>query len=54
MCAQVEENGRAASAELRVGDMIVIVNSVPLSGYRQEAIRLVKSSHKTLFLGVKR
>ncbi|XP_062869456.1 protein Shroom2 [Trichomycterus rosablanca] len=53
LITKVEENGRAAS-QLKVGDVIVCVNSVPLSGYRQEAIRLVKSSHKTLVLGVKR
>ncbi|KAK3533058.1 hypothetical protein QTP70_006591 [Hemibagrus guttatus] len=51
---KVEEGSRAASAQLQVGDEIVSINAVPLSGYRQEAICLVKSSFKTLALGLKR
>lgn len=56
MCvrAQVEEGSRAALAQLQVGDEMVSINAVPLSGYRQEAICLVKSSFKTLALGLKR
>uniref|UniRef100_A0A8B9HPP3 PDZ domain-containing protein n=1 Tax=Astyanax mexicanus TaxID=7994 RepID=A0A8B9HPP3_ASTMX len=45
---KVEEGSRAASAQLQVGDEIVSINAVPLSGYRQEAICLVKSSYRTL------
>lgn len=51
---KVEEGSRAALAQLQVGDEIVSINAVPLSGYRQEAICLVKSSFKTLALGLKR
>ncbi|KAG9267031.1 protein Shroom2-like isoform X2 [Astyanax mexicanus] len=51
---KVEEGSRAASAQLQVGDEIVSINAVPLSGYRQEAICLVKSSYRTLALGLKR
>ncbi|KAL7866599.1 hypothetical protein AOLI_G00144130 [Acnodon oligacanthus] len=51
---KVEEGSRAASAQLQVGDEIVSINAVPLSGYRQEAICLVKSSYRTLDLGLKR
>ncbi|XP_074520478.1 protein Shroom2-like isoform X2 [Halichoeres trimaculatus] len=51
---KVEEGSLAASVSLRAGDTMVSVNSVPLSGSRQEAICLVKSSHKTLTLVVRR
>lgn len=51
---QVEEGSVAASVRLRAGDEMVSVNAVPLSGSRQEAICLVKSSHKTLTLVVRR
>ncbi|KAF4082960.1 hypothetical protein AMELA_G00134490 [Ameiurus melas] len=51
---KVEEGSRAALAQLQVGDEIVSINAVPLSGYRQEAICLVKSSFKSLALGLKR
>lgn len=51
---QVEEGSKAASVRLQVGDELVNINEVPLSGYRQEAICLVKGSHKTLTLVVKR
>ena len=44
----------AAAARLQAGDEMVSVNGVPLSGSRQEAICLVKSSHKTLTLVVRR
>lgn len=39
---------------LQAGDEMVSVNAVPLSGSRQEAISLVKSSHRTLTLVVRR
>lgn len=52
--AQVEDGSVAAAVRLQAGDEIVSVNSVPLSGSRQEAICLVKSSHKTLTLVVRR
>ncbi|XP_060741476.1 protein Shroom2 isoform X2 [Tachysurus vachellii] len=51
---KVAEGSQAASAQLQVGDEIVSINAIPLSGYRQEAICLVKSSFKTLALGLKR
>ncbi|XP_028273335.1 protein Shroom3 isoform X2 [Parambassis ranga] len=54
--SKVEEGGKAASLEqpLRVGDEIIIINDVELTGYRQEAISLVKGSYKTLQLTVRR
>ncbi|XP_027002333.2 protein Shroom2 isoform X3 [Tachysurus fulvidraco] len=51
---KVEEGSKAAAVRLQVGDELVNINEVPLSGYRQEAICLVKGSHKTLTLVVKR
>ncbi|MCI4375566.1 hypothetical protein PGIGA_G00111030 [Pangasianodon gigas] len=51
---KVEEGSKAAAVRLQVGDELVNINDVPLSGYRQEAICLVKGSHKTLTLVVKR
>ncbi|KAI4796353.1 hypothetical protein KUCAC02_027805, partial [Chaenocephalus aceratus] len=50
---KVEEGSAAAAVCLQVGDEMVSVNAVSLSGSRQEAICLVKSSHKTLGLGVR-
>ncbi|XP_032396199.1 protein Shroom3 isoform X2 [Etheostoma spectabile] len=54
--SKVEEGGKADSLEqpLMVGDEIVIINDVELTGYRQEAIALVKGSYKTLQLTVRR
>lgn len=52
--AKVEEGSAAAAVRLQAGDEMVSVNAVPLSGSRQEAISLVKSSHKTLALVVHR
>ncbi|KAF4079313.1 hypothetical protein AMELA_G00191800 [Ameiurus melas] len=51
---KVEEGSKAAAVRLQVGDELVNINEFPLSGYRQEAICLVKGSHKTLTLVVKR
>ncbi|XP_042152964.1 protein Shroom2 isoform X3 [Oncorhynchus tshawytscha] len=51
---QVEEGSKAATVSLQVGDEIVNINTVPISGSRQEAVCLVKSSHKTLALVVRR
>uniref|UniRef100_A0A3Q0SKL8 PDZ domain-containing protein n=1 Tax=Amphilophus citrinellus TaxID=61819 RepID=A0A3Q0SKL8_AMPCI len=51
---KVEEGSVAAAVRLRAGDEMVSVNTVPLSGSRQEAIRLVKNSHKTLTMVVRR
>ncbi|KAJ8350448.1 hypothetical protein SKAU_G00255780 [Synaphobranchus kaupii] len=51
---KVEEGSQAWAVRLQVGDEVVAVNDLPLSGYRQEAIGLVKGSHKTLVLGVRR
>ncbi|KAG5852708.1 hypothetical protein ANANG_G00065460 [Anguilla anguilla] len=54
LITKVEEGSKAAAVRLQVGDEIVNINEVPLSGYRQEAICLVKGSHKTLALVVRR
>uniref|UniRef100_A0A3B4B767 PDZ domain-containing protein n=1 Tax=Periophthalmus magnuspinnatus TaxID=409849 RepID=A0A3B4B767_9GOBI len=51
---KVEEGSCAAAVRLQVGDELVGVNSVILCGSRQEAISLVKSSHKTLALVLRR
>lgn len=51
---KVEEGSKAAAVGLQVADELVNINEIPLSGYRQEAICLVKGSHKTLSLVVKR
>ncbi|CAG10267.1 unnamed protein product [Tetraodon nigroviridis] len=51
---KVEEGSAAATVCLRAGDEMVSVNAVRLSGSRQEAISLVKSSHRTLTLVVRR
>lgn len=51
---KVEEGSAAATVCLQAGDEMVSVNAVPLSGSRQEAISLVKSSHRTLTLVVRR
>ncbi|KAG8010944.1 Protein Shroom3 [Nibea albiflora] len=54
--SKVEEGGKADRLEqpLLIGDEIIIINDVELSGYRQEAIALVKGSYKTLQLTVRR
>ncbi|XP_029941542.1 protein Shroom3 isoform X2 [Salarias fasciatus] len=54
--SKIEEGGKAECLEqpLLVGDEIIIINEVELTGYRQEAIALVKGSHKTLQLTVRR
>uniref|UniRef100_A0A3P9Q5W1 PDZ domain-containing protein n=1 Tax=Poecilia reticulata TaxID=8081 RepID=A0A3P9Q5W1_POERE len=54
--SKVEEGGKADSVErpLLAGDEIIIINGVELSGYRQEAIALIKGSFKTLQLTVRR
>ncbi|KAL6097320.1 shroom3 [Pungitius sinensis] len=54
--SKVEEGGKADSLEqpLLAGDEIIIINEVELTGYRQEAIALVKGSYKTLQLTVRR
>ncbi|XP_075395571.1 protein Shroom2 isoform X2 [Tenrec ecaudatus] len=52
---KIEEGSKAAAVDsLLAGDEIVGINGVGLSGFRQEAICLVKGSHKTLRLVVKR
>nr|XP_040053124.1 protein Shroom3 isoform X4 [Gasterosteus aculeatus aculeatus] len=54
--SKVEEGGKADRLEqpLLTGDQIIIINEVELSGFRQEAIALVKGSYKTLQLTVRR
>ncbi|XP_030583654.1 protein Shroom2 isoform X1 [Archocentrus centrarchus] len=54
LITKVEEGSKAAAVSLQVGDELVNINEISLSGYRQEAICLVKGSHKTLSLVVKR
>ncbi|XP_055799942.1 protein Shroom2-like isoform X3 [Salvelinus fontinalis] len=54
LITKVEEGSKAAAVSLQVGDEMVNINQIPLSGYRQEAICLVKGSYKTLNLVVKR
>uniref|UniRef100_A0A671TBJ8 Protein Shroom2-like n=1 Tax=Sinocyclocheilus anshuiensis TaxID=1608454 RepID=A0A671TBJ8_9TELE len=54
LITKVEEGSKAATARLQAGDELINVNSISLSGYRQEAICLIKGSHKTLSLVVKR
>ncbi|XP_060089928.1 protein Shroom2 isoform X2 [Heteronotia binoei] len=52
---KIEEGSKAAAVDkLLAGDEIVSINDVALSGFRQEAICLVKGSHKMLKLVVKR
>ncbi|NWI72433.1 SHRM2 protein, partial [Dryoscopus gambensis] len=52
---QIEDGSKAAAVDkLLAGDEIVGINDVGLSGFRQEAICLVKGSHKMLKLVVKR
>ncbi|XP_060625916.2 protein Shroom2 isoform X2 [Anolis sagrei] len=55
LITKIEEGSKAAAVDkLLAGDEIVSINDVGLSGFRQEAICLVKGSHKTLKLVVKR
>ncbi|XP_051563105.1 protein Shroom2-like isoform X2 [Myxocyprinus asiaticus] len=54
LITKVEEGSKAAVARLLAGDELININNISLTGYRQEAICLVKGSHKTLSLVVKR
>ncbi|XP_061635008.1 protein Shroom2 isoform X3 [Phyllopteryx taeniolatus] len=54
LITKVEEASKAAAVGLEAGDELVNINEIPLSGFRQEAICLVKGSHRTLSLMVKR
>ncbi|XP_067229179.1 protein Shroom2 isoform X1 [Chanodichthys erythropterus] len=54
LITKVEEGSKAANARLQAGDELININDISLSGYRQEAICLVKGSYKTLSLVVKR
>ncbi|KAA0712897.1 Protein Shroom2 [Triplophysa tibetana] len=54
LITKVDEGSKAAVARLQAGDELVKINNFPLTGYRQEAICLVKGSHKSLSLVVKR
>ncbi|XP_063161146.1 protein Shroom2 isoform X1 [Candoia aspera] len=52
---KIEEGSKAAAVDkLLAGDEIVSINDINLSGFRQEAICLVKGSHKFLQLVIKR
>ncbi|XP_078257780.1 protein Shroom3 isoform X2 [Rhinoraja longicauda] len=54
--SKIEEGGKAdlLTSKLQLGDEVVNINDVELSGYRQEAITLVKGSYKTLKLLIHR
>ncbi|XP_073810343.1 protein Shroom2 isoform X4 [Danio rerio] len=54
LITKVEEGSKAATVRLQVGDELININNISLTGFRQEAICLVKSSYKTLSLVVKR
>ncbi|KAK7155339.1 hypothetical protein R3I93_010087 [Phoxinus phoxinus] len=54
LITKVEEGSKAATARLQAGDELININNFSLTGFRQEAICLVKGSHKTLSLVVKR
>ena len=51
---QIDEDGKAASdGRLRVGDVVIAVNDVDVSGH-DEAIQVIQSAFKTLTITVKR
>ncbi|CAK8697019.1 unnamed protein product [Clavelina lepadiformis] len=52
--SKMERGGKAESCGLFVGDILHSVNNVLLSGLRDEAIQLVKTSGHTLTLEVDR
>ncbi|XP_055495544.1 protein Shroom3 isoform X3 [Leucoraja erinacea] len=54
--SKIEEGGKAdlLTSKLQLGDEVVNINDVELSGYRLEAITLVKGSYKTLKLLIHR
>ncbi|XP_078415548.1 protein Shroom2 isoform X2 [Cetorhinus maximus] len=55
LITKIEEGSKAAAmGKLQVGDEMVSINDVILTGYRQEAICLVKGSHRTLKMVVRR
>ncbi|KAG7262308.1 hypothetical protein CRUP_002237 [Coryphaenoides rupestris] len=54
LITKVEAGSVAAGVRLLAGDEMVRVNGVPLGGWKNEAISLVKSTHKTLSLVVRR
>ncbi|XP_062907159.1 protein Shroom2 isoform X1 [Mobula hypostoma] len=55
LITKIEEGSKAAAAgKLQVGDELVSINDVVLTGFRQEAICLVKGSHRALKMVVRR
>ncbi|XP_054612599.1 protein Shroom3 isoform X2 [Dunckerocampus dactyliophorus] len=54
--SKVEQGGKVDSLKcpLQVGDEIIMINDIELTGYRHEAIALVKGSYKTLHITVRR
>ncbi|XP_042189793.1 protein Shroom2 isoform X2 [Callorhinchus milii] len=55
LITKIEDESKAAAVgKLQVGDEIISINDVILTGYRQEAICLVKGSHKVLKIIVRR
>uniref|UniRef100_UPI00398E819C protein Shroom2 isoform X2 n=1 Tax=Pristiophorus japonicus TaxID=55135 RepID=UPI00398E819C len=55
LITKIEDGSKAAAmGKLQVGDEMVSINDVILTGFRQEAICLVKGSHRTLKIVVRR
>ncbi|XP_078088205.1 protein Shroom2-like [Mustelus asterias] len=55
LITKIEEGSKAAAVgKLQVGDEMVSINDILLTGYRQEAICLVKGSYRTLKMVVRR
>nr|XP_057914481.1 protein Shroom3 isoform X2 [Doryrhamphus excisus] len=54
--SKVEQGGKVDNLKcpLLVGDEIIMINDIELTGYRHEAIALVKGSYKTLHITVRR
>ncbi|XP_069745839.1 protein Shroom2 isoform X2 [Narcine bancroftii] len=55
LITKIEEGSKAAAVgKLQIGDELISINDVVLSGFRQEAICLVKGSYRTLKMVVRR
>ncbi|XP_051869481.1 protein Shroom2-like isoform X1 [Pristis pectinata] len=55
LVTKIEEGSKAAAVgKLQIGDELVSINDVVLTGFRQEAICLVKGSHRSLKMVVRR
>ena len=51
---QLEKNGKGELGGLLIGDILLSVNDIFLSGYRDEAVHLIHASGHTLTLQVQR